>query len=247
MSCLSNVRSECALLPVPGFNHLPQLAAGKAAYVLVGPKPALCQERGGHNGEWCGLTQNIIFRLICMHQLCSLSVDCQSLSEAICAALCRNMLWTAMSSPGRESWVILTFLHSVISGAGVWRRYSFEAMASAGPSVLPGSLLRYGSIHQSSHTQHPVAIIFSPSDCLSFCLFRFIMEKFQSNLNGFPPYLLFPQLFFMHLLPNFAECWWDQVILDILLCNGGGIWLGMTVCRFLEMRTYHWASIKYGN
>lgn len=56
---------------------------------------------------------------------------------------------------------------------------------------------------------------------------------------------LFPQLFFMHLLPNFAECWWDQLILDILLCNGGGIWLGMTVCRFLEMRTYHWASIKY--
>lgn len=52
------------------------------------------------------------------------------------------------------------------------------------------------------------------------------------------------QLFFMHLLPNFAECWWDQVILDILLCNGGGIWLGMTVCHFLEMRTYRWASIK---
>ncbi|RXN26499.1 nuclear pore complex protein Nup153-like isoform X2 [Labeo rohita] len=52
------------------------------------------------------------------------------------------------------------------------------------------------------------------------------------------------ELFFMHLLPNFAECWWDQVILDILLCNGGGIWLGMTACRFLEMRTYSWASIK---
>ncbi|XP_068189262.1 phosphatidylserine synthase 1 [Antennarius striatus] len=52
------------------------------------------------------------------------------------------------------------------------------------------------------------------------------------------------ELFFMHLLPNFAECWWDQVILDILLCNGGGIWLGMTACRFLEIRTYHWASIK---
>ncbi|XP_054462244.1 phosphatidylserine synthase 1 [Anoplopoma fimbria] len=52
------------------------------------------------------------------------------------------------------------------------------------------------------------------------------------------------ELFFMHLLPNFAECWWDQVILDILLCNGGGIWLGMTACKFLEMRTYRWASIK---
>uniref|UniRef100_A0A8C9QYJ0 Phosphatidylserine synthase n=1 Tax=Scleropages formosus TaxID=113540 RepID=A0A8C9QYJ0_SCLFO len=53
------------------------------------------------------------------------------------------------------------------------------------------------------------------------------------------------ELFFMHLLPNFGECWLDQVILDILLCNRGGIWLGMTICRFLEMRTYHWASIKY--
>ncbi|KAF6737807.1 Phosphatidylserine synthase 1 [Oryzias melastigma] len=53
------------------------------------------------------------------------------------------------------------------------------------------------------------------------------------------------ELFFMHLLPNFAECWWDQVILDILLCNGGGIWLGMTVCHFLEMRTYSWASINF--
>uniref|UniRef100_A0A3P9NN52 Phosphatidylserine synthase n=1 Tax=Poecilia reticulata TaxID=8081 RepID=A0A3P9NN52_POERE len=52
------------------------------------------------------------------------------------------------------------------------------------------------------------------------------------------------ELFFMHLLPNFAECWWDQLILDILLCNGGGIWLGMTACHSLEMRSYRWASIK---
>uniref|UniRef100_A0AAZ3P4A0 Phosphatidylserine synthase n=1 Tax=Oncorhynchus tshawytscha TaxID=74940 RepID=A0AAZ3P4A0_ONCTS len=52
------------------------------------------------------------------------------------------------------------------------------------------------------------------------------------------------ELFFMQLLPNFSECWWDQVILDLLLCNGGGIWQGMTVCRFLEMHTYQLASIK---
>ncbi|KAI2654852.1 Phosphatidylserine synthase 1 [Labeo rohita] len=53
------------------------------------------------------------------------------------------------------------------------------------------------------------------------------------------------------LIRSYGLCWtisitWEltEVILDILLCNGGGIWLGMTVCRFLEMRTYHWASIK---
>lgn len=72
--------------------------------------------------------------------------------------------------------------------------------------------------------------------------FRFL--QFGDIPLGTHAFPLFSQLFFMHLLPNFAECWWDQVILDILLCNGGGIWLGMTVCRFLEMRTYSWASIK---
>lgn len=45
-------RPECPLLPIPGFYHLPQLAAGKATHVLVGSKPALCKERGRHNGEY---------------------------------------------------------------------------------------------------------------------------------------------------------------------------------------------------
>lgn len=74
---------------------------------------------------------------------------------------------------------------------------------------------------------------------LSFASCWFTYPSFETYLY------LFSQLFFMHLLPNFAECWWDQVILDILLCNGGGIWLGMTVCCFLEIRTYSWASIKW--
>jgi Phosphatidyl serine synthase len=53
------------------------------------------------------------------------------------------------------------------------------------------------------------------------------------------------QIAFAHLLPNFAECWWDAIVLDVLLCNGLGIWLGMYVCRKLEMRNYHWESIRY--
>nr|CAG4644761.1 EOG090X05CZ [Leptodora kindtii] len=49
---------------------------------------------------------------------------------------------------------------------------------------------------------------------------------------------------FIHLLPNFVECWWDALILDILLCNGVGIWVGMKLCQYLEMREYKWESIK---
>lgn len=37
---------------------------------------------------------------------------------------------------------------------------------------------------------------------------------------------------------------WDAIILDILLCNGLGIWVGMKLCHYLEMREYKWESIK---
>lgn len=52
------------------------------------------------------------------------------------------------------------------------------------------------------------------------------------------------ELAFAHLLPNFRECWWDALILDILICNGLGIWFGLKVCKILEMREYKWASIR---
>ena len=52
------------------------------------------------------------------------------------------------------------------------------------------------------------------------------------------------EIFFGHLLPNFYECWWDNIVLDVLLCNGLGIFTGMQVCKFLEMREYHWESLK---
>ncbi|XP_052240039.1 phosphatidylserine synthase 1-like [Dreissena polymorpha] len=52
------------------------------------------------------------------------------------------------------------------------------------------------------------------------------------------------EVVFAHLLPNFLECWWDSWLLDVLVCNGLGIWVGMRICNFLEMRNYHWESIK---
>lgn len=34
--------------------------------------------------------------------------------------------------------------------------------------------------------------------------------------------------------PNFHECWWDSIILDILICNGLGIYIGMKFVQFLS-------------
>lgn len=52
------------------------------------------------------------------------------------------------------------------------------------------------------------------------------------------------EIAFAHLLPNFVECWWDALILDVVLCNGFGIWCGLKICKILEMREYKWASIR---
>ncbi|KAL1123906.1 hypothetical protein AAG570_001676 [Ranatra chinensis] len=52
------------------------------------------------------------------------------------------------------------------------------------------------------------------------------------------------EIAFAHLLPNFTECWWDALILDVILCNGLGIWVGLQICKCLEMRDYNWVGFK---
>lgn len=52
------------------------------------------------------------------------------------------------------------------------------------------------------------------------------------------------ELSLAHILPNFRECWWDQVILDVLICNAIGIFLGHLVMYHFEMNTFNWAGIS---
>jgi len=53
------------------------------------------------------------------------------------------------------------------------------------------------------------------------------------------------EILFMHMLPNFAECWWDQWILDVGLSNALGIFIGCKLAGYLEMKEYKWGS--YGS
>jgi len=50
------------------------------------------------------------------------------------------------------------------------------------------------------------------------------------------------ELTFQHWLPNFNECWWDSWILDVLICNNIGIFLGMKIVKYLKSKEYHWTS-----
>lgn len=47
-----------------------------------------------------------------------------------------------------------------------------------------------------------------------------------------------------HQLPNFAECWWDHWILDVLLTNWLGLYLGMKTCQYFSMKQYSWRGIR---
>ncbi|PWZ34349.1 CDP-diacylglycerol--serine O-phosphatidyltransferase 2 [Zea mays] len=52
------------------------------------------------------------------------------------------------------------------------------------------------------------------------------------------------ELTFRHMLPNFNECWWDIIILDILICNWFGIWAGMHTVRYFDGKTYEWVGLS---
>ncbi|XP_063960758.1 phosphatidylserine synthase 2-like [Lytechinus pictus] len=50
---------------------------------------------------------------------------------------------------------------------------------------------------------------------------------------------------FEHQLNNFGECWWDHWIMDFLVCNGLGIWLGMVTLNYLNIKTYSWRGLYH--
>jgi phosphatidylserine synthase 2 len=50
------------------------------------------------------------------------------------------------------------------------------------------------------------------------------------------------ELSFQKVLPNFHECWWDHWVIDVLLCNAAGLFLGMWTARWLELKSFDWTG-----
>ena len=48
------------------------------------------------------------------------------------------------------------------------------------------------------------------------------------------------ELSFRHWLPNFYECWWDHLLLDLFGCNLLGIMVGNYIMKALKMKKFHW-------
>ncbi|GJE91595.1 PSS domain-containing protein [Phanerochaete sordida] len=54
----------------------------------------------------------------------------------------------------------------------------------------------------------------------------------------------FAEYSLQHQLANFAECWWDHWILDVLVCNWLGTYLGMKTCQYFEVKKYQWRGFR---
>lgn len=54
----------------------------------------------------------------------------------------------------------------------------------------------------------------------------------------------FAEYSLQHQLANFAECWWDHWILDVLLCNWFGLFVGMKTCEYLQVKHFSWRKIR---
>lgn len=52
------------------------------------------------------------------------------------------------------------------------------------------------------------------------------------------------ELTFKHWLPNFAECWWDHLLLDVFGCNMLGIIIGAAILRYMSVNKLHWVYYK---
>ena len=48
------------------------------------------------------------------------------------------------------------------------------------------------------------------------------------------------EISFQHVLKNFEECWWDHLVLDVLICNFGGLLVGWFLVRSLKLKPFPW-------
>lgn len=46
------------------------------------------------------------------------------------------------------------------------------------------------------------------------------------------------------VMVNFQECWWDHAGLDLCGANAAGIFVGMQVVHYLELKTYNWVGLR---
>jgi phosphatidylserine synthase 2 len=53
------------------------------------------------------------------------------------------------------------------------------------------------------------------------------------------------EMTFQHMLPNFAECWWDHIIIDILVCNWLGFTVGLWVIHKFSVKPYRWVVPEF--
>ncbi|KJP87962.1 hypothetical protein AK88_02396 [Plasmodium fragile] len=65
-----------------------------------------------------------------------------------------------------------------------------------------------------------------------------VRNFFVLNLNSVLFELI--ELRFQHILPNFYECWWDHIILDVLGCNLAGILMGLYFMKWLNIPLFPW-------
>ena len=54
------------------------------------------------------------------------------------------------------------------------------------------------------------------------------------------------ELTFRIWLPNFYECWWDSLILDFLISNNLGIFIGYLIIKWFKLRKQNW-NLKQEN
>ena len=87
--------------------------------------------------------------------------------------------------------------------------------------------------HAGGYFCKTLVCTFHPPSAASLCVTTTLLQIFRdwwlttviSVTFEFMEYTL------EHQLPNFSECWWDHWILDVLVCNAGGTFLGLLTLR----------------
>ncbi|CAD8149311.1 unnamed protein product [Paramecium octaurelia] len=79
--------------------------------------------------------------------------------------------------------------------------------------------------------------------CLNWFLLAFLLRD-AWLLNFWQIFDEVIELSWQHILPHFRECWWDHVLLDVLIGNTLFVFLGLWVSKKLGIEQFDWLGRK---
>lgn len=146
---------------------------------------------------------------------------------------------------------LVVLLVSTVDAARAYLRFLSPSLTGARPAANDAVYAADCRVYTPEDPAGPFARvvetvwdIFVPAHFFGWCAKALLLRDWRLGWTLSVVWELL-ELTFQRMLPNFYECWWDHWLIDFLFSNGAGLWIGMQLVSYLQMRRFDWTGRQH--